>query len=44
MSAPGGAVPRVLLTGTMDPAGERLIAEAAEVVLAPMPAPTRCAA
>ncbi|MBS0434331.1 MAG: hydroxyacid dehydrogenase, partial [Proteobacteria bacterium] len=35
MSAPGGARPRVLLTGAMDPAGERLIAEAAEVVLAP---------
>ena len=35
MSAPGGARPRVLLTGTMDPAGERLIAEVAEVVLAP---------
>lgn len=35
MSAPGGARPRVLLTGTMDPAGERLIAELAEVVLAP---------
>jgi D-3-phosphoglycerate dehydrogenase / 2-oxoglutarate reductase len=27
--------PRVLLTGTMDPEGERLIAEVAEVVLAP---------
>ncbi|MBX3604332.1 MAG: hydroxyacid dehydrogenase [Piscinibacter sp.] len=27
--------PRVLLTGPMDPAGERVIAEAAEVVLAP---------
>lgn len=29
------ARPRVLLTGTMDPEGERLIAEVAEVVLAP---------
>lgn len=29
------ARPRVLLTGTMDPDGERLIAEVAEVVLAP---------
>ncbi len=35
MSAPGGARPRVLLTGPMDAAGERLVAEVADVVLAP---------
>ncbi len=35
MNTSAGTRPRVLLTGPMDPAGERLIAEVAEIVRAP---------